>query len=94
MGRGANDTHIYQGDSEMIVKVTVEATITFPEGTKWPSFGEIGSRAFTLPNGDIIKPWVALELNDLNDLTYTQVEELGIDIAEGPCTIEAAGWAS
>ena len=78
----------------MMVKVTLEATLTFPEGTQWPSFGEIGSRAFTLPNGDTIKPWVALELNDLHDLTYTQVEEMGIELLEGGCTIEAAGWAS
>lgn len=77
----------------MIVKVTLEAMITLPEGTQWPSFGEIGSRAFTLPNGDIVKPWVVLELNDLHDLTYTQLEEMGIDITEGSCTIEAAGWA-
>jgi hypothetical protein len=78
----------------MMVKVTLEATLTFPEGTKWPSFGEIGSRAFTLPNGDTIKPWVALELNDSEDLKFTQLGELGIDITEGSCTIEAAGWAS
>jgi hypothetical protein len=76
----------------MIVKVTLEAMITFPEGTKWPSFGEIGSRAFTLPNGDTVKPWVVMELNDLDDLKFTQLEELGIHITEGPCTIEAAGW--
>jgi hypothetical protein len=76
----------------MMVKVTLEATLTFPEGTKWAP--EINSRMFTLPNGDTIKPWVALELNDLNDLTYTQVEELGIELIEGSCTIEAAGWAS
>jgi len=37
---------------------------------------------------------VALELNDLHDLTYTQVEEMGIELLEGGCTIEAAGWAS
>jgi hypothetical protein len=78
----------------MMVKVTLEAMITLPEGTQWPSFGDIGSRAFTLPNGGIIKPWVALELNDLHDLTYTQVEDLGIEMDEGSCTIEAAGWAS
>jgi hypothetical protein len=42
----------------MNIRVTLEAVITLPEGTKWPSFGEIGSRAFTLPNGDTIKPWV------------------------------------
>ena len=77
-----------------MVKVTLEATITLPEGTKWPSFGDIGSREFTLPNGDWVKPWVALERNDWQDLSTTEAESLGIDITEGGCTIEAAGWAS
>jgi hypothetical protein len=76
----------------MNIRVTLEAVITLPEGTQWPSFGEIGSRAFTLPNGDTIKPWVVVELNDLDDLSTTQAEALGIHITEGPCTIEAAGW--
>jgi hypothetical protein len=35
-----------------------------------------------------------LELNDSDDLKFTQLEEMGIDITEGNCTIEAAGWAS
>ena len=77
----------------MNVKVTLEAIITLPEGTQWPSFGEIGSRAFTLPNGDWVKPWVVMELNDIDDLSTTQAEALGIHITEGSATIEAAGWA-
>jgi len=77
----------------MMVKVTLEAMITLPEGTKWPSFGEIGSRAFTLPNGDWVKPWIVLELNDSEDLKFTQLGELGIDVTNNDCTIEAAGWA-
>lgn len=78
----------------MMVKVTLEAMITLPKGTQMPSFGEIGSRALTLPNGDWVKPWIVLELNDGDDLKFTQLEEMGIDITEGSCTIEAAGWAS
>jgi hypothetical protein len=74
----------------MNVRVTLEAVITLPEGTQLPS--EINSRAFTLPNGDTVKPWVVVELNDIDDLSTTQAEALGIHITEGPCTIEAAGW--
>jgi hypothetical protein len=77
----------------MIVKVTLEAMITLPEGTKWPSFGDIGSREFTLPNGDWVKPWIVLEWNDMDDLTTTQTEAMSIDINNTDCTIEAAGWA-
>ena len=77
----------------MIVKVTLEAMITLPEGTQWPSFGDIGSREFTLPNGDTVKPWIVLELNDMDDLTTTQTEAMSIDINNPDCTIEAAGWA-
>jgi hypothetical protein len=32
-----------------------------------------------------------VELNDLDDLSTTQAEALGIHITEGPVTIEAAG---
>jgi hypothetical protein len=85
MGRRANDTHIYQGDSEMNVKVTLEAIITLPEGTQLPTQG----RGFTLPNGDWVKPFVVLERNDWQDLSTTEAESLGIDITEGQCTIEA-----
>jgi hypothetical protein len=71
----------------MNVKVTLEAVITLPEGTQWPTQG----REFTLPNGDWVKPWVVVELNDIDDLSTTQAEALGIHITEGPVTIEATG---
>ena len=77
----------------MMIKVTLEAMITLPEGTQMPSFGEIGSRMLTLPNGDWVKPWVVMELNDETDLTWGEAAKLGIMIDEGSCSIEAAGWA-
>ena len=77
----------------MMIKVTLEAMITLPEGTQMPSFGEIGSRMLTLPNGDWVKPWVVMEMNDETDLTWGEAAKLGIMIDEGSCTIEAAGWA-
>jgi hypothetical protein len=78
----------------MNIRVTLEAVITLPEGTQWPSFGDIGSREFTLPNGDTVKPWIVLEWNDMDDLSTTQAEAMSIDINNTDCTIEAAGWAS
>jgi len=74
----------------MLVRITLEATISLPDGTRFPEQG----RAFTLPNGDWVKPWIVLELNDSEDLKFTQLGELGIDVTNNDCTIEAAGWAS
>ena len=62
----------------MQIKVTLEAIITLPEGTKLPEDG----RGFTLPCGDIVKPWITMELNERIDLTFLEMEELGISIDE------------
>lgn len=72
--------HKYNEGSDNMtqVKVTIEAIITLPEGTKFPENG----RGFTLPCGDIVKPWVVLEMNDGRDLGQNEMEELGISIDE------------
>jgi hypothetical protein len=62
----------------MIVKVTIEAMITLPEGTIVPEQG----RAFTLPSGDWVKPWVVLEMNDGRDLGQNEMEHWGLSIEE------------
>lgn len=62
----------------MEIKVTIEAYITLPEGTVVPEQG----RAFTLPSGDWVKPFITLEMNDDRDLTYAQTEALGIEVIE------------
>lgn len=62
----------------MQIKVTLEAIITLPEGTKLPEDG----RGFTLPSGDWVKPFVVLEMNDGRDLTHAETEELGICVDE------------
>ena len=68
----------------MLVKITLEATISLPEGTKLPEQG----RAFTLPNGDWVKPFVVLERNDWQDLSHSVTEWLGIYLEDGVTTIE------
>jgi len=73
----------------MMVKITLEAMVTLPEGTQFPGFS---SRAFTLPNGDTVKPWIIMELNDDKDLTYGEAAALDIYYDEGTITVEAAGW--
>lgn len=60
------------------IKIAIEAYITLPEGTEVPEQG----RAFTLPNGDWVKPFITLEMNDGRDLTFAETEALGIEIVE------------
>lgn len=62
----------------MQIRVTIEAVIDLPEGTIVPEDG----RAFTLPSGDWVKPWVILELNDEIDLGQGAMNEMGVGITE------------
>jgi hypothetical protein len=62
----------------MDIRITIEAVITLPEGTLVPDQG----RAFTLPNGDWVKPFIVLEVNDGYDLTFEDATALGVYIDE------------
>lgn len=62
----------------MFIRVKLEALIELPEGTIIPEEG----RAFTLPNGDWVKPWVVLERNDDEDMDSGQLVDAGIDVFE------------
>ena len=62
----------------MEIEVTIKAVLTLPEGTTLPEDG----RAFTLPGGDWVKPFIVLEMNDGRDLSFTETKALGIDIEE------------
>ena len=62
----------------MEIEVTIKAVLTLPEGTKLPEDG----RAFTLPGGDWVKPFIVLEINDERDISFNETEVLGLDICE------------
>jgi hypothetical protein len=62
----------------MQIRVVIEAVIDLPYGTAVPEQG----RAFTLPSGDWVKPWVALEMNDGRDLCQSEMADWGIAIEE------------
>jgi hypothetical protein len=64
----------------MIVNMTLSVTLEMPDGTA--SVDESNGRAWLLPNGDMVKPWVVLELNELRDLSFAETQTLGIDIAD------------
>lgn len=62
----------------MLIRVTIQAVLELPEGTTVPENG----RAFTLPDGNWVKPFVVLEYNDLEDLNFEQLAALGCDVTE------------
>ena len=62
----------------LTIEVTIKAILTLPEGTQVPEKG----RGFTLPNGDWVKPFVVMEINDDKDLTFAEAEGLGVSVDE------------
>jgi len=62
----------------MEIRITIEAVLTLPEGTQVPEQG----RAFTLPSGDWVKPFMVLEINDGRDLSFNEAIALGCDVTE------------
>ena len=72
----------------MLVRVKLEALIELPEGTAMPEQG----RAFTLPNGDWVKPFITLEMNDGRDLTFKEMT--AISVVPPPISITMVPTAS
>lgn len=62
----------------MLIRIEIEAYLHLPEGTQVPNDG----RAFTLPSGNWVKPFVVLEMDDGRDLSFTEANALGIDLEE------------
>ena len=62
----------------MEIRITIEAVLTFPDGTIVPENG----RGFTLPGGDWVKPFIVMEMNDDRDLTFKDTEALGVSVEE------------
>lgn len=59
-------------------QVRLLATITLPEGTTENTSG----RGWVLPDGTLIKPFVVLEKNEEDNLTYDQGADLGVYVDE------------
>lgn len=62
----------------MIVHMTMEVTLTLPDGSA--SMDMTGGRGWVLPNGDFVKAYATLELNDADDLSYIETLKIGCDI--------------
>lgn len=64
----------------MIVNLTLSVTLTLPDGSA--SLDDGCGRAWSLPNGDWVKPWITMELNDQRELSWAEAQAMGIDIEE------------
>jgi hypothetical protein len=59
------------------LQLTMIVTVDVPDGTEI-----VGARAFKLPDGDIVKVFAVLEMNDERDMTYTEAALRGLDYEE------------
>jgi hypothetical protein len=59
------------------LQLTMIVTVDVPDQTEI-----VGARAFKLPDGDIVKVFAVLELNDERDMTYTEAAIKGLDYEE------------
>jgi len=59
------------------LQLTMVVTVDVPDGTEI-----VGARAFKLPDGDIVKVFSVLELNDERDLAWHEASAKGLDIEE------------
>lgn len=57
-------------------RITVTETFVAPEGTTLLD----GARGLRLPNGEIVKPSIVLELDEQRDLTGEEMDRLGLDV--------------
>lgn len=64
----------------MIVELTMAVRLQLPEGSA--SMDMQGGRGWVLPNGDFVKVWAGVELNDERDLSYDQGAELGVFVED------------
>lgn len=62
--------------------ITARAILTVPPGTV------IAGRDITLPDGNVLKPWVTLELNEGDDLTFDELEALRVELDPDDISIE------
>ena len=72
----------------MIVNMTLEVTLELPDGSA--SIDMTGGRGWVLPDGNWVKPWVGLELNDERDLTHMEALEMGCNVSDMVTSVEIA----
>jgi hypothetical protein len=61
----------------MNVQMTMIVNLTLPDGSA--SMDGTGGRGWVLPDGNFVKVFPVVELNDERDLTWVETEAMGID---------------
>ena len=56
-------------------RICVTEVIGAPEGTVALPDG----RGLQLPNGDMVRPWIVLELNETRDLSSEEMDGIGLE---------------
>ena len=69
-----------EGGGGMNVQLTMSVNLTLPDGSA--SIDGTGGRGWVLPDGSSIKLWVVTELNDEEDLTFSEALEMGIEVED------------
>lgn len=64
----------------MIVNMTLQVTLELPDGSA--SMDGTNGRGWVLPDGNWVKPFATLELNDERDLRYPEVMLMGMDVSD------------
>lgn len=67
----------------MKIEYTLQGTITVPDGSQFQDH----SRAIILPDGQWIKLFTAVELNDDRDISFHQQIALDIDLFDQYCKL-------
>jgi hypothetical protein len=61
----------------MNVQMTMIVNLTLPDGSA--SMDGTGGRGWVLPDGNFVKVFPVVELNDEHDLTWVETAAMGID---------------
>lgn len=69
----------------MIIDYVLKGSIVVPDGS---TLSEESNRMIILPDGSWIKPFIVLELNDEQDLTYNQTVDIECDILDESIELE------
>ena len=69
----------------MIINFTLAGTVEVPDGSEL-----VGPRTIRLPDGQYIKLWTSVELNEERDLDYKEMMALDIDLEEVSAELEVS----
>ena len=61
----------------MEIRFQLSGIIEVPDGSQIED-----PRTIRLPDGNFIKLWTGVELNDVDDLSFAQQQNLGVDVSD------------